>query len=175
MNYTPAKAIADHLVLNLRQYCTRIEIAGSVRRMKPDVHDIEIVCEPILQPVGDLFGQPAGYHSMLNDRNILGRFGTILKGGEKYAQIALPEGINLDLFMVTPPALWGVILTIRTGPADFSKRCVTQRCKGGYLPSNCNVHDGNVWIGVNQEPIGPEEIDFLNFLGLGWIEPENRT
>ena len=27
-------------------YCERIEIAGSLRRGKPEVHDIEIVAEP---------------------------------------------------------------------------------------------------------------------------------
>ena len=174
MILSQAQEIAESLVERLRPYCTRIEIAGSVRRLKPEVHDIEIVAQPILEPVGNLFGEPAGYHSLLNDRKVLGSLGTILKGGEKYAQIALPEGINLDLFMVTPPAIWPVILTIRTGPADFSKKCVTKRCQNGYLPSNCNVHDGNVWIGMNQEWIGSEEIDFLNFLGLGWIAPEDR-
>jgi DNA polymerase/3'-5' exonuclease PolX len=87
--------------------------------------------------------------------------------------LALPEGINLDLFIVTPPAQWGVIFTIRTGPADFSHWLVTQRRKGGCMPSYATQRDGCVY--VNGKPLAmAEEMDYLNFLGLGWIEPQDR-
>jgi DNA polymerase/3'-5' exonuclease PolX len=85
----------------------------------------------------------------------------------------LTEGINLDLFIVTRPAQWGVILAIRTGPADFSKWIVTPRKYGGALPSNCHVEGGRVLR--QQIPLEmPEERDFLDFLGLGWVEPKDR-
>jgi DNA polymerase/3'-5' exonuclease PolX len=173
MKLEAALPIAERLVGCLAPLCTRIQIAGSIRRRKPEVGDIEIVAQPQLQPVGDMFGQPAGYHSLLNDRKLLESLGSVIKGGEKYAQIELPEGINLDLFMVTPPAHWGVILTLRTGPDTFSKRCVTIRQKGGLLPSCYKVDRGAVWSGDRVVDL-PEEIDFLNLLGLGWVEPEKR-
>lgn len=188
MNYAPAKAVADNLVRNLRDRCERIEIAGSLRRMRPVVGDIEIVCAPKFQIAKNLF----------NEESIIGNFlelapfcewGAFTKNGSRYKQIALNVGINLDLFIVLPPADWGVIFAIRTGPADFSRKCVTKRNMGGYLPSDCRVEDGQVlrggtpiydeigvihhWEGGEHLPMS-EEIDFLSFLGLGWIDPENR-
>lgn len=98
----------------------------------------------------------------------------LLKNGPRYKQVALPEGINLDLFLVLQPAQqWGVLFAIRTGPAEFSHWLVTPRKDGGALPSNCRVKDGAVWEGSAIVPM-PEESDFFDFLGLGWIEPGQR-
>lgn len=73
-----------------------------------------------------------------------------------------------------PPAQWGLIMAIRTGPKDFSRWIVTQRYKGGALPSDCRVNKGAVWHGDRMIEM-PEEIQFLQFLGLGWVEPEERV
>lgn len=85
----------------------------------------------------------------------------------------MKQGINLDLFLVIPPAQWGVLSVIRTGPARFSQQCVTPRTKNGWLPSDCIVRDGQVFRGEKEIRM-PEEIDFLKFLGLDWIEPADR-
>ncbi len=158
MKYGPALEIANHLVLSLRNECEWIEIAGSLRRKKAEVGDIELCAVPKESGLMELSyfieGEP-------------------IKNGHRYKQIRLPYGINLDLFIVLPPAQWGVIYTLRTGPEDFSTWVVTKRQKGGRLPSDCEMHDGGVYR--NGELISmPEEMDFLNFLGLGWIEPFER-
>ena len=176
MNYTPARAIAEHMLLNLRSYCRRVEIAGSLRREKAVVGDIEVVAIPRIDEVRDMFGAVQSQRSLLDDFS-WGVYGQVLKNGSRYKQIALSEGINLDLFIVLPPADWGVIYTIRTGPAEFSKWIVTQRFAGGALPSDCRVMDGHVvrgLIGVGEYLPMSEEIDFLNFLGIGWVEPCDR-
>jgi DNA polymerase/3'-5' exonuclease PolX len=189
MNYTPAKYIADRLVLNLRDYCERIEIAGSLRRQKENVGDIEICAMPKLEHQRDLFGNVYHTINLLEEEcSYLQRQGQMLKNGQRYKQIALREGINLDLFLVLPPAQWGVIFTIRTGPPDFSQWIVTRRNLGGCLPNDCRVEDGVVyrggrqlqrdngaftWLGGDPIPM-PEERDFLDFLGLGCIAPWNR-
>jgi DNA polymerase/3'-5' exonuclease PolX len=54
--YPVVLPIAGRIVEALRPYCERIEIAGSLRREKPMVGDIEIVAIP-RRPV-DLFGEP---------------------------------------------------------------------------------------------------------------------
>ena len=43
MEYNKALEIAEKTKAQLAPYCERIEIAGSIRRKKPDVGDIEIV------------------------------------------------------------------------------------------------------------------------------------
>jgi DNA polymerase/3'-5' exonuclease PolX len=172
MKLAKAEKIAETIAIMLQPRCLRIEIAGSVRRGKAEVHDIELCAMPRFERVTDLFGQPKGVMSLLENYP-WALVGELLKGGEKYKQLRLEEGINLDLFIVTPPADWGVIYTIRTGPAEFSHWIVTQRKRGGGLPSDCKVEGGRVYRGDEYLPMS-EEIDFLNFLGLGWVEPKDR-
>lgn len=186
MIHAQALTIAEKLMDLLAPACKRIEIAGSIRRQKPDVGDIEIVAIPDLRPPRPVFGQPP-YKTNLDavlasleypDESGL-RLHKIL-GADKYKKIgvSLDGGntwiIQLDLFLVTPPAQWGVDFLIRTGPSDFSHWIVTQKCFGGGLPTMYNVKGAAVWKG--QEPIStPEEIDFLKLCGLDWIEPQNRS
>jgi len=148
--------------------CSRATIAGSVRRGKAQVKDIEIVAEPIL---AGLFGDtPSPEFYARLDGNPPGK---VIKAGSKYRQYALPEGINLDLFIVTPPAQWGVILAIRTGPAELSHKLVTVRKHGGLLPSYARVEHGAVWVGDKAMHM-PEEIDFLRFVGLDGVTAQER-
>jgi DNA polymerase/3'-5' exonuclease PolX len=81
--------------------------------------------------------------------------------------------IKLDLFIVLPPAQWGVLFAIRTGPADFSHWIVTKRSAGGRLPSNCRVRDGQVFRNGLPLPM-PEEADFLRLLELEGLAPAER-
>lgn len=176
MYLTEARKIADKWIVLLRPWCKQIAVAGSVRRSKHEVKDIEIVAEPIMEPELDLFGVVQQMRvPIMGLLDSYEQDGTITRGkrGEKYQQIGLPEGINLDLFLVTPPAQWGVIFTIRTGPADFSQWLVTQRNKGGCLPSDLRVAHGAVWRGEHIVPM-PDEIDFLDLVGVGWINPSQR-
>lgn len=169
MIYSQAKSIADGLLEKFAPYCDRISIAGSVRRKKSEVHDIEIVAIPKIIDEPNVFDE-IGKREFPSDLFLPYK---MIKNGSRYKQMELPEGINLDLFIVIEPAQWGVIFTIRTGPADFSHKLVTLKSFGGYLPGDCKVHDGGVYRGGALIPM-PDEKDFLEFVGLGWIEPEAR-
>lgn len=199
MRLAEAKAIAERLVEELAPACERIEIAGGIRRGKAEPHDIEIVAMPILKPPRAEFGQKV-IHKTALDAVLYGlvQAGRLreVKGREKYKQFVVRGGeVNeamLDLFLVTPPAQWGVIYTIRTGPGgmnnNFSQWIVTTRSRGGALPDGYRVKDGAVWlmdewrmldmggsVAQSVRPLAmPEEQDFLDFLGLGWIEPRER-
>jgi DNA polymerase/3'-5' exonuclease PolX len=172
-DYAHARQLADQLLEELFPYCMRIEIAGGVRREKPECHDIELVAIPKMEPLKDIFGIVAGQRNLLNEF-IESSVYFCEKNGDRQKKIVYTLDINCDLFIVLPPAQWGVIFTIRTGPADFSKRVVTPRKHGGYLPSNCRVINGTLHNAYDHIFPMPEEIDFLDFLGLGWIEPKER-
>ena len=178
MELERALIIANNLLDQLRPYCDKVEVAGSVRRGLPEVHDIEIVCKPRVTDYKNLFGEPVyGYllYEWLDQTSPNYQWGKRLKGGAKYREYTLPEGINLDLFIVVPPAHWGVIMTLRTGSADFSKWCVTPRRLGGGLPSSLMVTDGEVLHKASGKVVDmPEECDFLNLIDLGWVEPSER-
>lgn len=174
MKLDEARAIAEDVRLHLSPYCQRIEIAGSVRRLKPDVHDIELVAVPHIEISFNLFGEKIGSRMPLHAK--AKSLGDVVKGGDRYIQVALEQGINLDLFIVLPPADWGVIYTIRTGPADFSRWIVTPRSKGGALPDGYMVASGCVWDKRTETPLPLNtEDDFLSFLGLGWINLDERV
>lgn len=173
MELTEARKIAERLQESLAPLCDRIEIAGSIRRGKPDVHDIELVAIPKMLPIYDLFGQQSGERSLLDDRRLYEQFGKVVKAGRRFVQVSLWEGIKLDLFVVLPPAQWGVLFAIRTGPAEFSHWLVTPRNKGGILPSGWRVEDGRVWDGQVTLDF-PDEQKLFEWVGLGWVEPGER-
>jgi len=173
MNYAEALHIAEKLKADLAPYCERIEIAGSVRRKKPEnIKDIEIVCIPKSEP--NLFGESLPivlYDGLLS--LVFNWDAEIVKNGPKYKQFALPM-TKLDLFITTPEC-WGVIFAIRTGPADYSKWLVTPRKWGGALPDRYMVRDGRVWDSDPEALDTPEEDDFFAALELEMPEPWERT
>ncbi len=191
MLYKNALRIAEQWVEYFRPACTRIEIKGSVLRRKAEPKDIEILAIPDLTPPPSSrieFGKPIPKQYKTNldvllaamiEKNII----YLRAGGEKYKKIyLLTEYIQIDLFLVTAPAQWGVQSVIRTGPSDFSHWMVTRKSRGGALPDEYIVADGAVGERVRGDggdgrkgviPM-PEEIDFFTLCGLEWIEPIHR-
>lgn len=203
MKYSEALTVATSLVEHLRPTCTRIEIAGSIRRLKEDVGDIEIVAVPDLSPVPRArpeFGKPIPrVHKTWLDKVLeeMHQDGAIdrIKDGDRFKKLYLKyAGILVDLFINIYPSQWGVQMVIRTGPEEFSHWAVTNRKRGGALPNGYFVRHQVVWIEseiakfrVPNDPDKafplltdsnhlemPEEIDFLKFLDLGWVEPADR-
>lgn len=167
-----ARKVADALVERLRSSCVQIEVAGSIRRRSKWVHDIEIVAEPWLEMVPNLLGDAIHYRSRLDDaladlqeEQTLRSFPGA-KHGERMKQFAVaPLGIKVDLFVVRPPAQWGSILAIRTGPAHYSHWLVTPRSHGGALPSNLRQRDGGLYDGEELLPTATEA-EFFAVLGI---------
>lgn len=178
-----AKPIAEEILEYIQPGCKRCEIAGSIRRGKPDVKDIEIVVVPDFETF--VFGHLTVLDKLLDELEQAQKIVRV-KGKNKYRKYMVYfknpvtkwlETIALDLFIVRPPAQWGVIYTIRTGPGsmenNFSRWIVTQKAKGGCLPDEAEVHDGGVYVDGELLEM-PEEMDFLDYLGLGWVEPGER-
>lgn len=186
-----AQKTAEELVELLRPTCTRIEIAGSIRRKRKVVKDIEIVLIPkTYKSQSDLFGEDDEHDASetLDLLNKLVDAGTMRKrvddGGRecwgKKHQRAIYDGIAVDLFAVTPPAQWGVIFAIRTGPALFSRWFVTSVKQGGLMPQFMAVKRGALWrVDKYGDPLlvidTPEEKDFFEAIGFGAPDPEDRS
>lgn len=171
ISYPFAMTLARNMEALLSPHCLRVEIAGSLRRKKPLVGDIEIVCIPA--PLVDLFGGPLFGASRV-ERALRDDGFNLLKNGDYYKQAILPNGqLKFDIFLTTPEK-WGVVFTLRTGSAAFSHRLVTQRKYGGLLPSNLVVKDGRIWTTGSVPLATPEEIDVFNALGLAWLDPQER-
>lgn len=176
-----AEAVAAELVELLRPAVERIEIAGSIRRRRPDVGDLEICCVPRFAMVAaDLFGEgrPVDQlHALCSELISQGELGFRLDRnghmafGERYKRLSF-RGYPLDIFCVLHPAQWGVIFAIRTGPADFSHRMVKDRRYGGMLPEWAEVRDGAVRHRRSGEVLQmPEESDLFRVLGYETVPP----
>jgi DNA polymerase/3'-5' exonuclease PolX len=155
-----AKQIADKVLLQLQPHCERIAIAGSIRRKKEEVKDIEIVAIPKPFEVG-LFS--SGIASVVNQwEKVKGELPC------KYTQRILPEGIKLDLFFAEPEN-WGLIFAIRTGSAEYSHKILAS----GWVKAGYTSREGYLWHG-NDRYNCREEIDLFNRIQLKYVEPELR-
>ena len=190
MKRDKALMIAEKMISFIAPACERIEVKGSICRGSAEVKDIEILAIPDLTPPPAPrleFGKPIPkiretkldvVLDVMAAEKLIQRH----KDGKKFKKIYWMNdgGIMIDLFLVTPPATWGVLSVIRTGPADFSHWCVTRRKIGGAMPDGFRVQDGAVWEGAREDEthnkIGfKTEQEFLDFLGLGWLEPGERV
>jgi len=172
-----ANVRANDLADVLEPACERIMIAGSIRRLKHEIGDIEIVLIPKREAITDMFGTPTGntishVDQVLADMNL-----TPVKNGERYKQIVW-QGMQADLFICTPET-WGCVATIRTGSADFTQWLMTKKRQGGACPEHLSFKDGRLWTeraagsGLVALDTSTEQQVFGN-LGLDWIEPRER-
>lgn len=172
MKLAAARKIAESVFDKLAPHCTRIEIAGSIARCKPDVKDIEIVCIP--KKRGTTILRDNKWHLAVHNLGNFVKGKRNLKAG-KYFQINLPEGIKLDLF-VAEPENWAMIHLIRIGSADYSKRIMQELNKRGYTSQGGRIVPKNLPEGV--KPVDFEftdESDIFDWLGLDYIPPFMRT
>ena len=144
-HYSTTLPIANKIMERLQPACERIEIAGSLRRKSKLVGDIEFICFPKVYK--DLFGGPLGETEV--DKLIESWPVELIMNGGKYKKFFVTtrhqEIYQVDLFIQPDPQTWGVNMMIRTGPDTFSKKMVTPRSKGGFMPSMYAVAGARVW------------------------------
>lgn len=169
--YAEALARARSLVAALGPACERVLIAGSLRRKKAMVGDLELVVIPNVRPVIDMFGSPAGTESLL-DLALIGLGLSYTKNGPKFKQFAW-EGMSCDLFICTPET-WAVNATLRTGCADFSQWLVTPRQQGGAKPGHLDFRDGQLLSAGRPLDVATEE-ELFQAMDIRWLPPEART
>lgn len=166
--YAEVHPIAHGLLAELSPYCERIEIAGSLRRERRFIGDVEMVAIPKIDHAFiDLFGQPSGSYSLV-DQWLAKKRIEPTKNGEKYKSFVW-QGVKIDLFLVTPET-WGCQFLIRTGSADFSHDIVTV-CQRW----NFNFYDGRLYGPYFGDALDtPEEKDVFKQLGIEYIPPQER-
>ena len=168
MKLKMAQIIANKYLQLLRPYCERIEVAGSIRRQKSEVKDVELICIPkTVETNEDMFkptyGRVPQFVQLVNSW-------TRIKGDPaegKYCARQLPEGIQLDLFICSAEN-WGYQLALRTGPAMFSKSLVCKLREFGY-----GCRDGNVYYRDSLHPV-EEEKEIFRMLRREFVPPEYR-
>lgn len=182
-----AQSFAARLVARLGPACEQVDVVGSVRRRVDRVKDLELLAVPRMVPRSsfDLFGAEHAERAadplleLLESMRAEGALVPRLdrnghpRLGERY-QALVYEGLALDLFIARFPASLGLLQLIRTGPAAFSKRAVTPRAHGGWLPYGFVVRDGAFWRGAERVDVATE-FDAFAVLGLPYLNAWQRT
>lgn len=172
-----AKKMAD----SLAPCCKRIMVAGSIRREKAEIGDIEIVAIAD----GDKLTE------RLNSALEAGKIRHVESGpkktkrwGEKMKSFLFDatdgQPVQVDVF-ICQPETWGYTLLVRTGSGDFSNRMVTPINKRtheglpGLMPVQYKCIESRVCT-LDGKPLDtPEESDIFYLYGLETVEPKLRT
>lgn len=170
--YNTVFPIARRIVTTLAPHCERIELAGSLRRDRDMIGDIEIVAlsAPVTNLVGDVIGTEL-------DRFFAQHTVAFTKNGDRYKQFPYGSFV-VELWLPTSAAHWGCIFQIRTGSHDFNmwiQRQVAPAAgvmfRGGRLYKRLKSGGREVRGALLETP---QETDVFDALGLPFIPPEHR-
>ena len=185
------KLAAGHVAAELRELlgpvCERLEVAGSLRRGREEVGDLELVAIPrVVEEAGDdLWGTPQRV-------SLLGRKVTELIGegildldpadpkrGERYMKLVhVRSGLQVDLFVVKAES-FGLAWIVRTGPAAYSHWLAGQARRRGFHIAHFALHAGGLGH-IDPDactcPVipTPGERDVYRILGLAYEAPARR-
>ena len=164
MKLEEAERIAKELVLQLRDACLEIEVAGSVRRRKPWVKDVEILYipkpglfDPTEMKIAELINR-----GFLEVRGGYGEWNKFLRHVE--------SGLNVDLFKTTPDR-WAVSLVVRTGPKESNIKIATAARRKGW---RFHAYGRGFTDERGREIVCRTEREVFELVGLEYKPPEQR-
>lgn len=158
MKHADALTIAQDLVEQLTPFCARIEIAGSLRRRKAEVGDIDLVL---------ITQEPFKFLAEL--MRVYGRKPE--KIGPKIVTLSNYRGIQVDCYL-TDERTWPTLLLIRTGSKEHNIALAKYaRVRGLQLKAN---GDGLLNLTTGKLLSVQTEADIFAALKLGYREPWER-
>lgn len=153
--YTAGTAALDYM--NTCPDITRISLAGSLRRMKDTIGDIDLLTSSTHpERVMDYF-----IHYPLVD--------TILARGDTKTSVLLTNGLQMDLRVVDDNS-YGAALQYFTGSKDHNVTLRGLAIKKGYKLNEYGIFDKN----TDRYLTGRDETDVYHKIGLDYIPPELR-
>ena len=154
-----ALPLANELLGTLRKVpgVTRVSTAGSLRRMKETVGDLDLlVASTRASRVMDAFT-----HAPFCAR--------VLAAGPTKSSILTPDGLQVDLRVVGPDS-FGAAQQYFTGSKEHNVRLRELASRQGYKVNEYGVFR----VRTGKRVAGREEADVYRALGLPWIPPELR-
>lgn len=163
MNLDEAERLAFKVIQTIEQCCEKVQVAGSIRRRRAEVNDIDIVAipKPFMWP----------RIPILMQRELDAKFAA---SGPELIRMHIPfanvpdRQVQVDFYAATPET-WGVILLVRTGSRDHNVRlCVHAHALGMMLSAARGVVEDGIVIASKTE----EEI--FKALLLPYVTPGER-
>jgi DNA polymerase (family 10) len=148
--------IADQLCKYLEPYADRVTYAGSLRRMKEMVHDVDILAAST-----DVEKTMKAFLAMPFIESVLAQ------GGTK-ASVRVQDDLQVDIRVIDPKS-WGAAMHYFTGSKAHNIRMRERAIKRGLKLNEYGLFDSNdAYIG------GETEHDIFDKLGLPYIPPVLR-
>jgi len=154
MELERARAIAEQVKALLEPACEKVVIAGSLRRRRPVVNDIDLVLVPRDRYAVD---------------GILTRLGEVKMSGLKLTRVEM-DTISLDVYYATPET-FPTLLLIRTGSVENNIRLATLAKKRGW---HLAASGDGLFDEKGRRVAGDSEKSIYEALRLPWQEPWER-
>ena len=156
-----AKKVADDFQRRMTGLCKKIELAGSLRRRAPVVHDIDFAVIPK--------GQFAKWKAKVEER-LAGIGGKEINFGEVISGF-LYKGVQINFFICPSEDSWGVTYMWATGPKGHTIGMTIKARDKGLL-----INSQGVWTREEPPTLVPArtEHDVARILGWKYKPPETR-
>ncbi len=176
-----ALPVAREICARLKPVCGRLIVAGSLRRRKESVGDVEIVFIPAFaREPWDLFLDrqvnmaEREIEAMLADGTLakrLNKNGHATWGDKNKLAVHAASGIPVDLFATTE-ASWHNYLVCRTGPAALNTEIATRAQAKGWQwnPYGCGFTE----LDGGAQYVCESEAAVFEFVGMAYCEPWER-
>jgi DNA polymerase (family 10) len=158
-----AFSLAKKIVAELAPACDRIEIAGSLRRNRPQVHDIDIVGLPS--------GDGSVWRTALENMVTRGSLIPVRRGDKVQCYIAAKTGIRVDIYRAEQRT-WATLLLIRTGSREHNIR-LAQRAR--ELGMKLRASGDGIETGPGDVLDVHSEEEIFSLLKLPYLIPEQRS
>ncbi|MEW5937378.1 MAG: hypothetical protein AB1665_06145 [Candidatus Thermoplasmatota archaeon] len=166
MKLEEAEHLAQELVALLEAHCERIAVAGSIRRRKPEVNDIDIVLIPKDPFLFNLHLVELQRQGLL--QAMVKKDGKTAEGGK--VRYYIYKEAQVDLYLATQQT-WGTILLVRTGSKEHNIRLASMAKSKGW---KMHVSGEGLTDAQGRRIAGDTEESIFQALGLEYVAPEGR-
>ena len=161
--FIAANILAEGVIKTLKPFAAThdrtgdllLQAAGSLRRRKPTVKDLDLVMSPI---------DPLRFLEMARET------GAAIESHRVTWAFDLKAGpINVEVFLTEPDDFWSQLL-MRTGPYDFNIKMRSTAKKLGYKLNRYGLWERD----TDRVAKFNNELKYFLALGMRWREPEER-
>ena len=156
MQLTEATKKGEQILKQISPFIARGRLAGSIRRKRPIVKDIDIVVE--LKPT-----------HLDNIKKSLADLGELKLKGDKLIRLITKDNVQVDVYIGTKEN-YEPLLLIRTGSKEHNVKLTTRAHIFNYkLTANGLINTKTGYI------IATSEKDIFKALKMSYVDPQNRN
>ena len=156
MQLNEARKKGEQILKQIAPFIVRGRLAGSIRRKKPFVRDIDIVVEVQLQNLDKL-------------KNFVSQLGELKLKGDKLVRLITNDNVQIDIYIATKEN-YEPLLLIRTGSKEHNIKLTIRA-----LSMNMQLTANGLIDKKTGKIIATSERDIFKALKMIYVEPKKRN